>query len=228
MCNSFYINTRKNHSIWQIFSHYAINLSKFLPLAFILAWPQQALAWNNTGHMLVAQIAYEQMTPTARRRANGLIHVLDAHYRPTDFVHAASWPDELKYHDIHTFDHWHYIDKGFSHDGSKFQVAEKQNIVWAIHKSLKGLRSRASNTFEKALMLRFLIHFVGDIHQPLHCASLHTKKHPDGDKGGTLYMITVDRATSLHRYWDSALGEYQNKRNKPQTLKRFAQDLIKK
>jgi hypothetical protein len=57
--------------------------------------------------------------------------------------------------------------------------------------------------------LRFIIHFVGDIHQPLHCATRVDSAHPDGDRGGNLVSIKVGtKKTNLHSYWDGGIGSF--------------------
>jgi len=62
--------------------------------------------------------------------------------------------------------------------------------------------------------LRFIIHFVGDIHQPLHCATLASSANPQGDRGGNLVSIRITGAngkpktTNLHSYWDGGLTTF--------------------
>jgi len=57
--------------------------------------------------------------------------------------------------------------------------------------------------------LRLLIHFVGDIHQPLHATSRYTSKYPHGDAGGNGFKLTSkDGVTNLHSLWDSVLYSY--------------------
>ena len=52
-------------------------------------------------------------------------------------------------------------------------------------------------------MYRALIHFVGDIHQPLHCVSRYTKKHPNGDRGGNDFKLQHGQYRNLHLLWDA-------------------------
>lgn len=57
--------------------------------------------------------------------------------------------------------------------------------------------------------LRFLVHFVGDLHQPLHAATMYSAEFPDGDLGGNYYKIQVPGSsytTNLHSFWDSGAG----------------------
>jgi len=84
---------------------------------------------------------------------------------------------------------------------------------------LKGAKSEAppSNTgavsyeLGDSMNIRLLIHYVGDIHQPLHATSRYTSKYPSGDRGGNSFTLTkVDDISNLHSLWDSALHQYSN------------------
>ena len=58
-------------------------------------------------------------------------------------------------------------------------------------------------------MLRLIIHYVGDVHQPLHAAALVDSKYPSGDQGGNAEKIpSKDGVSDLHFVWDSVLYEY--------------------
>ena len=61
----------------------------------------------------------------------------------------------------------------------------------------------------KSLCLRLLIHYIGDIHQPLHCSSRVDKNYPKGDKGGNMFTLPYHYgASDLHAVWDSLIYEY--------------------
>jgi len=98
------------------------------------------------------------------------------------------------------------VDTPFSPDGAKLPDAvDPQNVQWAIGQCLQTLQSPRAPDVEKARMLRFLIHFVGDVHQPLHCVSRFTAEHPTGDQGGNLFPL-AGATRNLHAYWDSGAG----------------------
>jgi hypothetical protein len=87
------------------------------------------------------------------------------------------------------------------------------NIVTALEENVNTLRTSTDQN-ARAQALRFIIHFVGDIHQPLHCATRVDRAHPDGDRGGNLVKIKVKgpngqlKDTNLHSYWDGGLGSF--------------------
>lgn len=206
-----------------------------------------AWAWNALGHRVVAHIAYAHLTPPARRRVDALTAYLDtsaasprephqqaskprkqpasravfwrsAGYRR--FLWGAVWPDRLRAHDVHAFDHWHYRDQPISapdRDGSGSQSSDdtdllrtvltpNQNIVWALVQAEAVLASPRATAREKAVFLRFFTHLVGDVHQPLHCASWVNTHYPHGDKGGTLFPVKSRWARRLHAFWDRGGG----------------------
>jgi len=185
--------------------------SLIIVLSFVAAFfPfSGVMAWDSTGHKVVAQIAYEHLTPHTKRKVNQLIHHFAKSYpRSNTFVNAASWADVLHFHDVSAFDHWHYIDKPFSLKKTPVQQPNPDNVVRIINQSEKVLLSKSSNTFEKAFFLRFLIHTVGDIHQPLHCISLFSPSFPEGDRGGQLYLLNDKKFSNLHRLWDAGVGYF--------------------
>ncbi len=156
--------------------------------------------------MAVAQIAFEELTPEARREIDRLVAVLaDASKQRDDMITASVWADDLKRQGVDTFSSWHYINLPYN-AGSLAEVAapREDNIVWAIGEATTTLKGRAGD-LPKALMLRFLLHFVADVHQPLHCVSRFTAEHTAGDRGGNDFPIR-HRYQDLHGYWDSGAG----------------------
>ncbi len=201
-----------------------------LLLLFICFFPLTAFSWNNIGHELVAQIAYDQLTPKQKNFWEKRIEVLQVAYPKENFILASTLPDELRRHDVTAFNTWHYINLPIFSNQQHFRYfISPENILWALKESVKVEKSRYSNPFEKAFFGSFLIHLVGDIHQPLHCATLYNTHFPQGDRGGNLYKIKNYRWHNLHSYWDEG-GEFLSKdlaKNK-QVLERTAHMLEKK
>lgn len=180
-----------------------------------------AYGWNAGGHMMVAQIAYERLSPYARGEADRLLAVplapLDAWRQAQDFVNAAHWADDVRRSPgFEATAVRHFIDYPLSPDGTPPPPDEPgaDNIVTALQDHVRVLRSDA-DAAQKALALRFVLHFAGDIHQPLHCATRVTADWPKGDHGGNDFSIAVrDPAggapvsTRLHAYWDSGMGAF--------------------
>lgn len=103
------------------------------------------------------------------------------------------WPDDLKSLGVSQYSAWHYIDLPVVQSAVYFTVPQPGNLSvapWAIASAVRTLTSKVSTSLDKAIQLRFLLHFAGDVHQPLHCASLFSAQFPDSDAGGNGYKIT--------------------------------------
>lgn len=171
--------------------------------------PGQAGAWHATGHMITAQIAYDALTDEARAEVDRLI-ALVAEFTPggDHAVTASLWSDELKRQGVEAFDSWHYINLPYraAGDGVAAPAPRPENVVWAIGQATATLRGEAGD-LSKSLMLRFLLHFVGDVHQPMHCVSRITAELPDGDRGGNDFSLG-GLLPHLHAFWDDGAGAY--------------------
>lgn len=167
------------------------------PLLTLFAWlllaPGPAAAWLQTGHMLVAEIAYQQLEPETRHEADRLIRVLaELDPKVDHFVPASVWMDRIKGEGLDAFDRWHYVNLPFTESVSApVGLPPGPHVVWAIERSLATLSDHPTteNDFSKALMLRVLVHLVGDVHQPLHAATRISPDLPEGDRGGNDFLL---------------------------------------
>lgn len=182
-----------------------IALIIFSTIAF---WPLQGFAWCATGHEVIAQIAYDHLTPTAKQQVDQrVLSLKQAYPQIKNFAEMAAWPDWIKGDDINAFNAWHYIDLPITVDKTRApRQLMSQNAVWAIGQSQQILASQRSNQYEKTVFLAFLIHITSDLHQPLHAAELYSKQFPRGDLGGNLFLIKTPSKTDLHTFWDHGLG----------------------
>lgn len=180
----------------------------FFACIISLVSPSLVLAWNSTGHEVVAQIAYDNLTPKARENVNKLYPILGHYYPEVDtFTGIATWPDIISADGTKAFSSWHYIDQPLIM-GKVPEPSQPaaQNVVWAIGQAQSTLTNPQPNAYTDSMFLSFLVHFVGDIHQPLHAVSLYSKRFPEGDRGGTLFPIVSPVANNLHIFWDNGLG----------------------
>ncbi|OGT21087.1 MAG: hypothetical protein A3C55_02760 [Gammaproteobacteria bacterium RIFCSPHIGHO2_02_FULL_42_13] len=186
---------------------------------FLSFFPLILFAWGALGHQLVAQIAYEHLTGSAASRVNQLAdNLMKDNKGAADFIKIATWPDDIRSNDVTAFNGWHYIAQPFSPDGQPLAQVDYENVVWAILQSEKTLASPHSTEDQKAMFLGFLVHFVGDIHQPLHVSTRVTKQFPSGDMGGNDFLIQSPIAANLHMLWDHMLGLYDNSALDLQTM----------
>lgn len=182
----------------------------------IMLWtPSLSLGWGAGGHMMVASIAFKRLNPRAKAQANALlalpINPAAVTAKSTNFVNASHWADDLRpFAEFDSFKVLHFIDHPFSIDGTALPtgVPEPDNIVKALEDNVNILKT-STDKDAQAQALRFIIHFVGDIHQPLHCATRVTSASPEGDRGGNLVSIKVGgKKTNLHSYWDGGIGKF--------------------
>jgi len=173
------------------------------------------LGWGAGGHMMVSSIAFKRLNPKAKAEAKRLLAIPIAPSTVTrkslDFVNAAHWADDVKRLPGFEFSgDLHFVDIPFSTDGTTLpaDLPKPENIVKALTHYVDVLKTSADDN-ARAQALRFIIHFVGDIHQPLHCATKVDKTHHEGDRGGNDLLIKVGGSdVKLHSYWDGGIATF--------------------
>ena len=176
----------------------AMSLLRRFLLAFLLGIPIPAYAWGPEGHEVIARIAADNLSPAAHLRISQLVGG-DA---PALMVLDSNWADEIRA-DRPGTTNWHFVNieigsKGYN---SRRDCARDDCVVAQINRDITVLRDPKAPHAAKIEALRFLIHFVGDLHQPLHAADRR-------DKGGNnLIVFMKNRRTNLHRVWDEDLVE---------------------
>ncbi|MGH9873633.1 MAG: S1/P1 nuclease [Pyrinomonadaceae bacterium] len=184
----------------------------------ILATPITSWSWGAGGHMMVAHIAFARLNPRAKAQVKALLAIpinpADVSAQSKDFVNAAHWADDLRpFKEFDSFKELHFIDTRFSTDGTPLPPVPTPNIVTALEENVNILKTSTDEN-ARAQALRFIIHFVGDIHQPLHGADRVDSAHPDGDHGGNLVSLMIPqkngppKKTNLHSFWDSGIGAF--------------------
>lgn len=161
--------------------------------------------------MVIATIAYENLTKETRSKVDDLVTYMNKEYDDMNsFIHLSYWPDSIRSQRIEMFTHWHYIDVPISTDGSTLKnITKEDNAVWAITHIAPVVKNNHANVYERVRFLAFIAHIVGDLHQPLHTVSNITANHPNGDKGGNLYNVRYrTQLTRLHKVWDNGLGTF--------------------
>ena len=128
------------------------------------------------------------------------------------FMRAAAWPDWVRSHHKE-YDHptWHYVNYPIVPPGSSVDPAAHQpppgqeNVVNQLPVCVEKVRTGSDE--DKAVYLCWLMHLVGDVHQPLHCTAVYSERFPDGDRGGNLALIRIRSGpVNLHAFWDGLLG----------------------
>lgn len=147
------------------------------------------------------------------------------------FIRASVWPDRIRsdarfyresspdatptpllpgYPTMARRDGWHYLTRSFSTDGTTPIVLTEPNVASELPKMADALADNAIPESVRAYHLGWIIHVVGDLHQPLHGTSRSTIDSPDGDAGGNRMWVRTPRSerdsTNLHGTWDGMVG----------------------
>jgi len=194
-----------------------------------------ASAWWGTGHLLTARVAYDTLLNDNREdiidqveetlaKLNMFVNSEGKH----PFVEAATFADFIKNSGWNSLTTWHYTDQPFFDEGYYTEVhLDSENVTWAIaqmHEQIVdpiGTIYGPSNNIQpvdvdlsRSFNLRLLIHYLGDVHQPLHAVSRYTENYPDGDAGGNLFPIPAsgkdDGVTNLHAVWDAVAYKFDD------------------
>ncbi|HRI45164.1 MAG TPA: S1/P1 nuclease [Fimbriimonadaceae bacterium] len=167
--------------------------------------------WIETGHMVVAAIAEKGLNARAKARVSELVKI-GTDDRTNTFVTCGVWADDVKSSKDRD---WHYINIFFRRDGKPADMEPpEENVVWAIRRFTKVLGDAKASRDDRAEALRYLVHFVGDVHQPLHAVSEVSTAWPSGDRGGNDFNIgpvsgwSERPLTNLHALWDFGCGAF--------------------
>ena len=188
-------------------------------VALALATPLRA--WDAEGHILIAEIAGSHLNREAKTQLDRLAAQVPHSGRSYNAVTIACWMDDIRTDktnpDYGLFKTWHYIDLGIA-PGDPMPSLEPGddneqhgNVVQALKRAVVVLKGGADPYIkDKATACAIVMHLVGDIHQPLHCATKYFVSHDKlrNDKGGNDEFI-VNGANpgtplNLHFFWDQA------------------------
>jgi hypothetical protein len=196
-----------------------------LSLSALLFLPVSA--WWCQSHMLIAQIAKDNLEPKVLEKVNREIEWFSKNNdfpMANDIVDVACWADDLKNKEnLYAMEEWHFINLPYNPENISLQPMEAQNVVFEINELSRSIHENYQKYNENKWIFTFaianLIHFYGDISQPLHATELFSKKQnffPFGDRGGLLFDIFIENyPMKLHFAWDSVCRKYLDAPNRP-------------
>lgn len=185
-------------------------------------------AWSRPTHMVTAAIAYRDLRTHDPEALSSLLMLLEAHPdrgpfevaidRATGeergrrmFYECARWPDDAR---STSYDHptWHYAARAVDRSEGNL-LAERRDDVQgagfeALALNLKVLRDPLAPKTDRAVSLCWVMHLVGDLHQPLHTAQLFSPAYPQGDALGSKQFVgrgAAEDSITLHWFWDDAV-----------------------
>jgi hypothetical protein len=155
--------------------------------------PTPALGWGRLGHRLIGHVAADRLSPSARLAVTSILEPGES------LADASTWADEHK-RSIAGSGAWHYVDIPLDHPEYDPRFAGEDPSMGAIVPRLKYFSSVLEDATipleDRRVALRFVIHLMGDLHQPLHVGDNH-------DRGGNQTQVRLyNRGTNMHKLWD--------------------------
>jgi hypothetical protein len=158
-------------------------------------------SWGFFGHKTVATIAENHLTPEAKTAIKTFLG-------NESLVDVASWADEVRNQpEYKNTAGWHFVNLPLGLSRGKFKDSirriKNENLLTALALNESIIRDSAATKTQKIVALKFIVHLVGDAHQPMHVSRAE-------DKGGNTIQVQFDgKGTNLHSLWDSRLLDHQ-------------------
>ncbi|WP_426265149.1 S1/P1 nuclease [Sphingomonas sp. PWP1-2] len=181
----------------------------------VSAFPGPASAWGYKGHQVVADIARAELTPAVRAKVDAILAGDTDPLTGHDMAAEATWADAFRSHGHRETAQWHFVDTELDHpdvDAACFghptanspasAGPERDCVIDKVREFESELGALGTSPGERLLSLKFLLHFAGDLHQPLHASDNH-------DRGGNCVLLSLGgvRTQNLHAYWDTTVVE---------------------
>lgn len=173
-----------------------MRLSFLFALPLLAATPAQA--WGPIGHRITGAIADRNLSGAARAQVRLLLGT-------EDLAEASTWPDDMRSDPADywrkTASPWHYVTVRQGDRYGPADAPQEGDAMTALTRFTATLRDSRASLDDRRMALRFVVHIVGDLHQPLHVGG-------GDDRGGNDVKVTFfGAATNLHSVWDSGLIE---------------------
>lgn len=172
----------------------------FLVIIFSITFVSPAFAWGQTGHRITGEIAEPYLSDNARAQIQKILG-------DESMAEVSNWPDYMRSSDEHFWQKqagaFHYVTVPPGKTYSEVGAPKRGDAFTALQRFKKVLQDPTASADEKALALRFIIHLIGDLHQPLHVGN-------GKDRGGNQFSVVFfDKPTNLHRVWDAGIIDHE-------------------
>jgi hypothetical protein len=188
-----------------------------LAVALNFVQPRSALAWGDEGHEVVALVAQSFLNPDVRKRVSALLAADTDSLTAHDIASEATWADKFRDANVNgsreKTRQWHFVDVEitapdldaacFNHPAIAAGTPASDGptpdcVVDKIQEFAAELANPSTDLEEQVVALKFVLHFVGDLHQPLHSSD-------DNDRGGNDKKVSATgfKAGNLHHFWDT-------------------------
>tara|TARA_R110002051_G_scaffold201631_1_gene268405 strand:- start:41024 stop:41800 length:777 start_codon:yes stop_codon:yes gene_type:complete len=151
--------------------------------------------WGKTGHRATAHIADQHLSNRAKKNIEKL---LDG----ASLAEISTYADEIKSDETYRpYGPWHYVNVPFDKKYEEHPKSERGDLMQGIDHCIAVLKNPNSSKADKVFNLKLLVHFIGDLHQPMHTGI-------GADKGGNDFQVQwFGQGTNLHRVWDTSMIE---------------------
>ncbi|NNF29890.1 MAG: S1/P1 nuclease [Flavobacteriaceae bacterium] len=178
-------------------------MMRLLPIVlFLIITPLSATDinndWGRTGHRATGEIAASYLTKRAQKEISKL---LDG----ASLALVSTYGDEIKSDKRYgEYWAWHFVNYPFGSTYTDHPKSDRGDLIRGIDTCIEVLKNNASSREDKVFHLKMLVHFIGDLHQPLHVGQA-------SDKGGNDFQVQwFDEGTNLHTVWDTKIIESYN------------------
>ena len=166
----------------------------------VLAWTGPAWAWGQEGHSIIAEIAQRRLEPEPLQRVKELLG------GEVSLASVSSWADDVRGERPETYN-WHFVDiplaaTGYDPVRDCADTSKGDCVIAEIERAKSKLGDATADGHERVEALMFLVHFIGDVHQPLHCVA-------DARGGNDVQVTLFGQHTNLHKVWDSGLIQHR-------------------
>jgi hypothetical protein len=159
---------------------------------------EEVVFWGQNGHRATGKVAENHLNRRAKKKIDKLL-------KGQSLAFVSTFADEIKSDRAYsTYYSWHYINMDLEESYEEAEKNPKGDLVTGIHKCIEVLKDPNSSEEDKSFYLKMLVHFVGDLHQPMHIGQRE-------DKGGnTIQVQWFGKGTNLHAVWDTKMIEAWN------------------
>ncbi|WCT10218.1 S1/P1 nuclease [Mucilaginibacter jinjuensis] len=176
-------------------------MKKYFVLALMAVCSLSLVSWGVTGHRAVAQIAENHLTPNARLAVKKLLG-------NESLADVSTYADELRSNPQYKYTApWHFVNlpSGYTFDQFANAITNSpgDNGYKALLNFEHELGDPTKSRTQKALALKFIVHIVGDLHQPMHVS------HAEDKGGNNIQIIHSGYNESLHSLWDEGIIDHQ-------------------
>lgn len=153
----------------------------------------EVVFWGKNGHRVTGKIAEKHLTRRTKKAVNKLL-------KGQSLAFVSTYADEIKSDRAYSkYYPWHYVNMGLDETYEEAEKNPQGDLVTGIHKCITVLKDKNSSDEDKSFHLKLLVHFIGDLHQPLHIGRKE-------DKGANDVQVQwFGRGTNLHSVWDTKM-----------------------